>query len=83
MLSSNVSGADVSVQPGPTDTTSDLSFCPVAEFFAASSWDNAVCHFSLFCRFPLALLPLPLLALLPFRTFPSFLFSIGPSLPDY
>lgn len=43
MISSVTSStADVAIQPGPSDTTSDIAFCPIAEFFAASSWDNGV-----------------------------------------
>lgn len=41
MLSSSAS-SDVAIQPGPTDSVSEVSFCPTAEFFAVSSWDNAV-----------------------------------------
>lgn len=42
MLSSLSSSSDVMIQPGPSDTTSDIAFCPIAEFVAATSWDNAV-----------------------------------------
>lgn len=44
MLSSAVAlTSDVQIQPGPTDTTSDISVCPIADFVAATSWDNGVC----------------------------------------
>ena len=33
---------DVQIVPGPTDTVSEISVCPVADFIAVSSWDNQV-----------------------------------------
>jgi mRNA export factor len=46
MLSStgagNMGSGDVMIQPGPSDTVSDLSLCPIADFLAASSWDQQV-----------------------------------------
>ena len=33
---------DVELKPGPTDGASSLSFSPVADYLAASSWDGQV-----------------------------------------
>lgn len=33
---------DVELTPGPTDGASSLSFSPVADYLAASSWDGQV-----------------------------------------
>jgi hypothetical protein len=39
----NPNASDILVSPGPSDTVSEISFCPVADFLAVSSWDNQVC----------------------------------------
>lgn len=36
------SSEDAQIVPGPTDTVSQISVCPVADFVAVSSWDNQV-----------------------------------------
>ena len=33
---------DVELTPGPTDGASSLSFSPVADYLASSSWDGQV-----------------------------------------
>lgn len=33
---------DLELTPGPTDGASSLSFSPVADYLAASSWDGQV-----------------------------------------
>lgn len=39
---------DLELTPGPTDGASSLSFSPVADYLAATSWDGQVNYFSLY-----------------------------------
>lgn len=37
---SNTQQQDQQIQPAPSDTISDISLCPIADFLASSSWDH-------------------------------------------